>query len=82
MDKQNNSRLEKRQMSKDDFKVNVTPYFTKVRQKARPALTQTLERFLKNIETAVIQDVRFALTGEKTPTDSGTVQTQEEDETQ
>jgi hypothetical protein len=67
-------------MSSKDFNVNPTPYFTKVREKSRPPLTQTLERFLKNIEIAVIKDVRYALTGEKTPTDSGTVQTQKEDE--
>ncbi len=67
-------------MSSKDFNVNPTPYFTKVRQKPRPALTQTLERFLVNVELVVVQDVRFALTGEEPPTDSGTVQIQEEDE--
>jgi hypothetical protein len=67
-------------MSYQDFNVNPTPYFTKVRQKPRPPLTQTLERFLKNVEVVVVQDVRFALTGEEAPTDSGTVQIQEEDE--
>jgi hypothetical protein len=55
-------------------------YFTKVRQKARPPLSQTLSRLFEKIEEAVIGDVRYALTGEKTPTDSGTVQTQKEDE--
>jgi hypothetical protein len=70
MDKQNCSRVEKHQVR----------YFTKVRQKPRPPLSQTLSRFLEKIEEAVIKDVRFALTGEKTPTDSGTVQTQEENE--
>jgi hypothetical protein len=50
-----------------------TRYFTKVRQKLRPPLTQTLERFLGAIERAVVQDVRFALTGEKPATGGATV---------
>jgi hypothetical protein len=50
-----------------------TRYFTKVRQKLRPPLTQTLERFLARIELVVVQDVRFALTGEKPATDGATV---------
>jgi hypothetical protein len=62
--------------------IHPEKYFTKVRQTPRPALTQTLERFLKNVELVVVEDVRFALTGEKPPTNSGTVQVQEEDETQ
>jgi type III secretory pathway lipoprotein EscJ len=60
--------------------MNTTPYFTKVRQKPRPPLTQTLERFLENVEAVVVADVHFALTGEETPTDSGPIQTQEENE--
>jgi hypothetical protein len=74
MGKQNSSRMEEHKV------IDSKRYFTKVRQKARPPLSQKLARFLEKIEEAVIKDVRFALTGEKPPTDSGTVQIQEEDE--
>jgi hypothetical protein len=80
MDNRNSKKLDKPQVSYQDFNVNPTPYFTKVRQRPRPPLTQTLERFLENVEVVVVQDVRFALTGEEPPTDSGTIQIQEEDE--
>ncbi len=51
----------------------MTRYYTKVRRKLRPPLTQTLERFLAGIERAVVHDVRFALTGEKPATDGASV---------
>ncbi len=74
MDQQNNSRLEEREV------IAPEKYFTKVRQKPRPPLSQKIARLFEKIEEAVIKDVRYALTGEKTPTGSGTVQIQEEDE--
>jgi hypothetical protein len=60
--------------------MHINRHFTKVYTRPRKPFTQRLEQvehLLEAVENVVVQDVRFALTGEETATNGATVQSKE-----
>ncbi len=60
--------------------MHVQRHFTKVYTKPRKPLSQKLERLLEAVEDVVVEDVRFAIKGDETPTNSCPIQKTENKE--